>query len=253
MNEKEHVKKVFSKNRKAYVTSSTHSQGEDLQLLKDWLNPTADSILLDIATGGGHVVKQLSPFVKTAFATDITKDMLENTSKHLRDYPNIIYVIADAEYLPFLDHSFDSVTCRIAAHHFPQPSLFIKEVQRVLKPGGSFILIDNIAAENNDYDVYINKLEKMRDYSHVKSLQISKWKELFQKNNLTVTKERIRKKTLPFHEWVNRTLDKKQEIEKVHEFLLHAPEEIKEYYNIKLEHQKVESIAIDEWMVICKK
>ncbi|WP_077326071.1 class I SAM-dependent methyltransferase [Virgibacillus siamensis] len=253
MREKDNVKHVFSKNSDAYVTSSTHSTGDDLSLMIDWLKPEASMSMLDIATGGGHVAKQLAPHVKQVVATDITEAMLANTAKHLHTCTNIDFEIADAENLPMEDNSFDIVTCRIAAHHFPNPDLFISEVFRVLKQGGQFLFIDNIAPESSTFDTFVNSLEKMRDYSHVRSRTITEWKSLLNKYHLKINHEKFRKKTLPFQEWVHRTLDDVNEIKGVEEFLLNASDDIQEYFQIETEKNKIKSFAIDEWMILAKK
>lgn len=253
MKEKDHVQEVFSKSKEKYVSSSTHSNGSDLPLLIKWLSPEPNMTVLDIATGGGHVAKRLSPYVERVIAADLTKDMLQNTASHLSLYKNIDYIIADAENLPFLDHTFDIITCRIAAHHFPNPEKFISEVQRVLKYDGEFLLIDNIASENPLFSNFINKLEKERDYSHVRSLKISEWKKLLNENNLIITDNQERKKTLPFEEWINRTLDYEEDKVKISKFILNASNEIKNYFNIQIENNIIQSFTIDEWMVLCKK
>lgn len=253
MEKKEAVQKAFSQNKDAYITSSTHSQGTDLLLLIEWIQPNKEMTVLDIATGGGHVTKSLSPFVKNIFATDLTRNMLENTSKYLRNYENIEFIVADAENLPFLNERFDVVTCRIAAHHFPFPQKFIKEVSRVLKEGGKFLFIDNVASEKEELDTFINKLEKMRDFSHVRSLKVSEWKHFLNKENLKVIKETRRKKVLPFDEWSKRTLHTKEEIRKVAQFLLHTSKEIQIYHQMKINDGKIKSFAIDEWMTLCEK
>ncbi|PAV29940.1 SAM-dependent methyltransferase [Virgibacillus profundi] len=253
MKEKDVVVEVFSKSKDKYVTSSTHSKGSDLPMLTKWLNPQLDMTVLDIATGGGHVAKQLSPSVKRVIATDITKAMLENTAAHLTNLTNIDYVVADAENLPFLDNSCDIVTCRIAAHHFPHPERFISEVQRVLNRDGKFLLIDNVVSENLPYGEFINTLEKMRDYSHVRSLRISEWKQLLNNYNLSVTNHQNRKKTLPYDEWINRTLDKEDDRKKVSRFILDATKDLQEYYQIEITGETIHSFTIDEWMVLCKK
>ena len=55
---------------------------------------------------------------------------------------------------------FDTITCRIAAHHFTSPAQFIYEVNRTLENNGLFILIDNVSPENNEYDTFYNFIEK---------------------------------------------------------------------------------------------
>ncbi|WP_174613197.1 class I SAM-dependent methyltransferase [Virgibacillus ihumii] len=253
MSEKDNVKRVFSKNNDAYVTSSTHSTGKDLSLMIDWLNPDSTEHVLDIATGGGHVAKKLAPHVKQITATDITEAMLTNTAEHLQDFKNISYQVADAENLPFENNAFNIITCRIAAHHFPGPELFISEVYRVLKPNGKFLFIDNIAPKNNTYDMFVNSLEKMRDYSHVRSRSISEWKKLLKQNDLKISMETMRKKVLPYKEWVHRTLEEKDKIKEVNEFILNASADIRDYFQVEFKDSKISSFAIDEWMVLVEK
>lgn len=250
MDEKEKVRLVFAKNKQAYISSSTHRKKSDLKLIEAWLQPTTTMRLLDIATGGGHVAKHLSSSVAKVYATDLTKEMLENTKKHLQSFKNIEYLIADAEQLPFLDHSFELITCRIAAHHFPHPELFIQEVKRVLKPKGKFLLIDNIAPTSQIHRHFLHQLEKMRDESHVNYLTMSEWKSLFQRNGLSILKDKFQKKTLYVKEWSNRTLDTIEEKQQVASFLLRANKEITTYFQIKTKNKKPECFSIDEWFVL---
>lgn len=53
-----------------------------------------------------------------------------------------LFVNADAEHLPFPDGSFDVVTCSNSFHHYPHQALAIREMVRVLRPGGRLMLID---------------------------------------------------------------------------------------------------------------
>ncbi|RDY72524.1 methyltransferase domain-containing protein [Halobacillus trueperi] len=250
---KRHVQEVFSKNKQAYVDSSTHKKQSDLDAIIEWLKPSPSDKALDIATGGGHVAKALSLHCGIVFATDLTKDMLQNTARHLNSQQNIEYVVADAEQLPFLDDSFDLVTCRIAPHHFPSPHHFIEEVGRVLKERGKFLMIDNVAPEEDELDKFYNRFEKMRDYSHVRALKISEWEKLFRNNRLTIKKQMIRKKAMPFPDWVRRTLDHEADQKAVEEFFKQAPAEAKHHFSITEENGRVQSFAIDEYMVFVEK
>lgn len=253
MHEKDIVKQVFSKNKEAYINSSTHASGNDLVEMVEWLQPASTMNALDIATGGGHVAKHLAKHLKKIIATDLTEAMLTNTAQYLQLYKNITFAVADAENLPFDYNTFDIVTCRIAAHHFPNPDKFISEVERVLKPDGQFLFIDNVAPEDYSLDQFNNTLEKMRDYSHVRARSISEWKKIFQDNDLTIAREITRKKTLPYQEWVERTLDNDGEINKVDQFIRNASDLIQEYFQVKIKNNRIQSFAIDEWMVLVRK
>ena len=251
---KDRVKDVFGKNAEAYVDSAIHAKGDDLPLLADWLKPAKSSVALDIATGGGHVSKALAPYAGTVFSTDLTEEMLENTARHLKDsFSNIFFVIADAEQLPFLGGTFDIAVCRIAPHHFPDPARFISEAARVLKPGGKFMLIDNVAPDDPKLGRFMNKTEKLRDDSHVRCLSKNEWKELFQAHGLAEVKSLDRTKTFDYPNWVKRTAGSEEQIGRVTRHLLTADEQAKEYFEITVENDAILKLTIDEWMAMCEK
>jgi ubiquinone/menaquinone biosynthesis C-methylase UbiE len=251
---KESVKNQFARNAEKYVVSETHAKGEDLPLLVEWLEPKADWLVLDIATGGGHVTKQVSPYVSQVFATDLTKEMLATAQKHVKtDCDNVWFIVADAENLPFLDESFDAVTCRIAAHHFPNPQQFFREAARVLKPGGKFLLIDNVAANEDRIDEFVNKLEKLRDESHVRCYRVDEWTEWAKDASLDLKKSRTRKKTFDFPTWVRRTTTSEEQVNQVKQHLLQADTDLQEYCGLKMTTGEISSIHIDEWMAVFEK
>jgi len=251
---KQAVKDQFSKNANKYVTSESHAKSDDLPLLTTWLEPQSNWIILDVATGGGHVTKQLAPYVDYVLATDLTHEMLKAARQFIsQSVDNVSYVVADAENLPFLDQSFDAITCRIAAHHFPSPDRFMLEAARVLKPNGKLLFIDNIASENKLFDHYVNKLEQLRDRSHVRCYTLSEWSTWMKAAGFEEMNSRIRKKTLNFSSWVERTTESDEQMEEVKQHLLQASPEIHNYINLVRETDKIVSFAIDEWMVLLKK
>lgn len=249
-NLKNRVQGQFGKNAEKYVSSEGHAKGEDLTLAIEWLQPNLHDEVLDIATGGGHVAKTLAPFVQNIVVTDLTKKMLEAARDHLtnNEIKNAQYVLADAEELPFLDNSFDIVTCRIAPHHFPNPGAFIKEVSRVLRPNGRYVLIDNVSPSDKALSDFINLTEAIRDPSHVKCLSIDEWKSLLEENGLKVKQDRLRKKTHPYESWLDRMAPTDAHRLAVTSMLLHAPQNVKEHFEIKIKDETVESFATDQWI-----
>ncbi len=248
------VQEQFSRSAEEYVTSETHAKGNDLPAIVQWLQPSQQWTVLDVATGGGHVVKTLSPHVKQIFATDLTPQMLFTAQKHIdTSCNNVSYVVADAESLPFLNETFDAVTCRIAAHHFPNPQDFISEVSRVLKPGNRFLLIDNISPEDIKLDVFINTLEKLRDESHLRCYSIGEWKAWFEEQGLTIIKSEKRRKKLEFPVWVQRTTQSDKQVKAVVGYVLGADQEKLDYYSVLIKDGEIKSIEIDEWMVMVEK
>ncbi|MBX9974847.1 class I SAM-dependent methyltransferase [Cytobacillus firmus] len=255
--EKEEVKKkvqnIFSKNAEKYVTSKIHADLAELNQLVQTLNPQKDWVVLDIATGGGHVAKSLAPFVSHVFAADLTKEMLANTARHLESFKNIWYVLADAESLPFLDKYFDAVTCRIAPHHFPHSEKFISEAGRVLKAGGHFLMIDNVSPEEKVLAGFMNTVEKLRDDSHYRCLSTEEWRKLFAASGLHEMNSKSRKKKFEFPSWVRRTAESDEQIKAVEDYILQADQAAADYFQIEFHDGRVQSFKVDEWMALCVK
>jgi ubiquinone/menaquinone biosynthesis C-methylase UbiE len=252
--EKRLVQQQFGKTAASYVASRTHGDEASLSQLIQMLHPQATWIGLDIATGGGHLAGALAPHVTWMFATDITPDMLAAARGHLtkNGCTNVGYVVADAEQLPFLEDSFDVVTCRIAAHHFPNPKAFVAEVRRVLKPGGRFLLVDNVAPEDDDCAQFLNTFEKMRDISHVRCLKVSEWTGVFQEQGLTVVRQEQKRKTLEFEPWMERMAESEEHRQAVEQYLLQATEKQKQTFSIDVSEGRVSQFAMDEWAVVCE-
>lgn len=77
--------------------------------------------------------------------------------------PNLRFIEADAQHLPFDDGSFDVVTNIESCHAYPQLDQFFAEVRRVLRPGGVFCLTDNLKAGQVDA-----RTEQLRPYGDVR-------------------------------------------------------------------------------------
>ena len=164
----------FSKTAAAYVTSQGHAKGHDLDILRRRAGDLKGKKALDIATGGGHTALALAGLGAEVTATDLTPEMLAVAREFITGQGvSMDFVEAAAEALPFSDRSFDLVSCRIAPHHFADPVRFLQEVWRVLKPGGQFLLIDNISPEDESLARVVNHIEKERDQSHVQAYTAS--------------------------------------------------------------------------------
>src|SRR5207244_1574598 len=89
---------------------------------------------------------------------------------------NVAFVGGDAGTLPFRDGSFDIVTCRTAAHHFADVAAAIRQIQRVLRPGGALLLQDILGHDDSEASAFMSEVERRRDPSHVRSYRAVEWK-----------------------------------------------------------------------------
>lgn len=210
MNEPENSKKLsqerFAKFAEEYVTSETHAQGYDLDRLVELAQPQASWLVLDVATGGGHTALKFSPHVQHVTASDLTPKMLETAQAFIegQGITNVSFKQADAEELPFEDGEFDLVTCRIAAHHFPDCAKFVQEAARALKPGGRLLVQDQLLPDDEESARYVDKFERTRDPSHYRAFSQQEWVGMFERAGVSVERTEEVPKRLGFIAWAER-------------------------------------------------
>ena len=94
--------------------------------------------VLEIATGPGLLAKHVAPAAARMVATDYSDGMIAEAKKG--ECPdNLTFEVADATSLPYEDDSFDAVLISNALHVMPEPEKALKEIDRVLRPGGILI------------------------------------------------------------------------------------------------------------------
>ncbi len=200
------VQQKFGEAAADYAASSVHAKGESLSRLVELVQPKSSWRLLDIATGAGHTAFAFASQVAKVTATDITDQMLAEAKKRAaeRRLGNVKTARAKAEDLPFPDMSFDLVTCRLAAHHFDQPRAFVAEAFRVLMPGGTLAIVDNISPDKQELANAYNNFEKLRDPSHGRCLSLPEWTALLDTAGFTVEHLEHMDQDIEFGPWVQR-------------------------------------------------
>ena len=249
------VKKQFGSNAEKYVKSQIHAKGNDLQLLVQQVQNNKNARLLDIATGGGHVANTLAPFFNSVVALDLTEEMLGKAKEFIvaNGHDNVSFAIGNAEHLPFSNESFDTIVCRIAAHHFSNVNQFILEVHRTLEEKGLFILIDNVAPEHTEYDTFYNFVEKKRDPSHNRALKKSEWISLFEKSGLQLQSCHTFEKQFDFTWWCDMMDVSTQTRAKLTECMIKTSEEMKGFFEIDIKNNKVVSFYTEMALFVCRK
>jgi ArsR family transcriptional regulator len=107
------------------------------------LIPRADRVA-DIGTGTGGMLPLLSEIAQTIVAVDISKEMLRLAQKRAKSLglDNVEFVKADLHDLPLEDASVDAAFATLVLHHAPDPGAAVKEMARVLRPGGTLVVVD---------------------------------------------------------------------------------------------------------------
>jgi SAM-dependent methyltransferase len=92
---------------------------------------------------------------------------------------NVTWREGDVSALPWPDAAFTIVVTRFAVHHFSDPSAVLRQMVRVCAPGGRIVVVDTCASPDPAKAARFNRLEKLRDPSHVRALSLGELQGLF--------------------------------------------------------------------------
>ncbi len=102
----------------------------------------SDAVVADIGAGTGFITQGVAPLVTRVYAVDSSSEMLEVARRNLAAFPNVEYRVADGAAIPLPDRSVDTVLANMYLHHAPDPLTAIREMIRLLKPGGRLVITD---------------------------------------------------------------------------------------------------------------
>lgn len=242
---KARVQAQFGPSAEAYVRSQGHAAGDDLEWLLSRGRQRGAARVLDLATGGGHTARGFAEFTPTVVAIDLTEQMLRAARASIagRSKTAVRFLAADVDALPFKDASFGVVTCRIAAHHFPELLPAVRQVSRVLRPGGAFLVEDILGHEEPDLAAFILEVERRRDPSHVRSFRQVEWTAFLRAVGLTVIDEAIITRVRLWDEWTARMRMTPAARRDLDRFVLDAPARCREAFSFTLDGGRIVSFA----------
>jgi len=96
----------------------------------------------DIGAGSGFVTEALIREGLRVIAVDQSEAMLTEMRKRFADFDGIEYRVGEAESLPISDETVDYAFANMYLHHVESPLEAIKEMVRILKPGGKLVITD---------------------------------------------------------------------------------------------------------------
>lgn len=173
----------FTKQAEPFARLAGHADA--MNLLVSIAAVNNHDTVLDVACGPGLVVCHFAKYAAHVTGIDITEAMIAAAEKRQKEQKlaNISWDVGNACPLPYADSAFSLVITRYSFHHFINPEAVLKEMIRVCKPGGTIMAADVAIAPAcaADYD----RMEKLRDPSHVRALTDAEFMSMFQNSGLT--------------------------------------------------------------------
>jgi ubiquinone/menaquinone biosynthesis C-methylase UbiE len=249
--EKDATRRQFGRMAPAYAASPTHARGADLARLVELLSPRPEWLVLDVASGAGHTAVAVAQRVHHVMAVDLAPEMAREAAELAarKGIANLTARVMDVEALEFEDARFDAVTSRIAPHHFHNIAKALSEMARVTRPGGRLVLEDNCSPADPDLDSWLDRLERLRDPTHVRSYNEAEWTRMLDAAGFAIEGLEFYRRTEAVADWLDRA-GMGAERQRAVEYLRSAPDSAREYFEIVLEGGDPVRISDDKILIV---
>ena len=214
---KQTIQREFTKQARSLAGSPVHRDPALLRELVELSGVRAGDRVLDIACGPGLVAQAFAALTSRVIGIDLTEGMLREAGNRAR-LP-IALVRGEAERLPFLSGTIDLGVMRYTVHHLTRPGEVARELARVLKPGARALILDEICSDDPAKAAYHNRIEWLRDPSHVRALSAAELTALFTGAGLRIEAAYPGHLDMEFEEWSSRTFQSTERIAQAAELM----------------------------------
>jgi ubiquinone/menaquinone biosynthesis C-methylase UbiE len=206
MNTDDSIERDFSPKSNRYDRPQlTFTNSDDAEWILRPLSLQNHFRVLEIAAGTGQLSRAISPYVRQTIALDRDRAKLEGGLAKARQIgiTNLAIQRGLADKLPYADDTFELVITRFGLHHCDRPEVVLAEMKRVCRKGGQVVIIDRIAPGNLSWAIEYDRLEKLRDSSHVQLFQLYELKQLFRDTGLSIVRTDSRDFPIDFQDWLD--------------------------------------------------
>lgn len=212
----------FTRQADAFAAAAAIRDDQALDLLVTRCGAGANDESLDVACGPGLVVCAFARVVRAAAGIDLTPAMISKGEAlaAAEGLANTSFRVGDVNALPYASASFSVVTSRYAFHHFAQPARVLGEMVRVCRPNGRVAVMDMIGPEDAGESERFNRMEKLRDPSHVRAPTLASLRQCFRDAGLSDPSIAHRKMTVELEAVLNASFPNEGDKERVREMIV---------------------------------
>lgn len=202
------VVRVYNRVAKNDLEQKRQDDHARIRHLLNFAKIPADSRILDIGTGIGLLPLLLAEDgAKQIVGIDISPEMLElaeylRLSRGSEAAARVTFRLAPAHALPFREDFFDAVTCRLVLNHVRRPERIVREIVRVLRPGGVLILAELLGADNPVKRATHNAIEERRNAAHVAARGAEQYNKLLADAGMQIEAKEVVSFERELEEWL---------------------------------------------------
>lgn len=200
------VEGAFTRQAESFNASAVANADEILNPIIEHARPQGSERWLDAACGPGVVSRRLASLAKSVHGIDATPAMIEVARREAAaaGLTNVTFAVEDATATSLPNASFDGAVTRFSLHHVPVPARLIRELARVVRPGGTIAILDHIADTDAEARSWSQEIERLRDPSHWACLSVQHLRALGRNVGLDLAYERTIPFELDFDDWLHR-------------------------------------------------
>ena len=166
VDETERVRRIWAKMAPKYDGSMGLFEKLLLAGGRQWACSQAEGDVLEIGVGTGRNLEYYPSGVRLT-GVDLSEQMLEIARARARDLGRRVELrLGDAQALEFSENSFDTVVCTLTLCSVPDDGAVVREVKRVLRPGGRFLAVEHVASPV----LLVRVVEKLLDWISVRTV-----------------------------------------------------------------------------------
>jgi ubiquinone/menaquinone biosynthesis C-methylase UbiE len=198
------VRDRFTRTAAVFADFVLHERVSEAERLADMLSLSGSERALDVACGPGTLARVFARRVLWICGLDLTLAMLGRAQKEAADeqLSNIQPLCGNALAMPFREGIFDLAVTSYSIHHIPDAAAVVREIGRVLRPGGKFGLIDMVVPENRAHAEACNRIERVRDPSHTRALPASEFEAVLSACGFRVFSRALEEHPRSYDHWM---------------------------------------------------
>lgn len=170
----------FTRQAVPFRQMPAHSDEDAFRIVLEAAGVKPSDTVLDVACGPGLTSCKLAEVAGLVTGIDLTPAMIEQAEalRRSKGLGNLSWLVGDVSDLPYEDGSFSVVFTRYSFHHLLDPRSVFGEMVRVAAPGGRVVIVDVYTRGPEQAEAY-NRVERLRDPSHVRALDVEELAGLF--------------------------------------------------------------------------